>query len=65
MTEKDIEIEVQETQQKQAESVQLPLNFLRFGEVENDDVKIYIKQSTYKALEKLAASDTTKELGSI
>jgi len=41
------------------------MNFLTFGEIENDDVKVYIKQDVYKALEKLAASDTTKELGSI
>ena len=41
------------------------MNFLTFGEIENDDVKVYIKQDVYKALEKLAASDTSKELGSI
>ncbi len=41
------------------------MNFLTFGEIENDDVKVYIKQDVYKALEKLAVSDTSKELGSI
>ena len=44
---------------------QLPLNFIAFGEVARDDVRVYIKQDVYKALEELAASDTEKELGSI
>lgn len=62
---KDFEIEIQNENVDEAPSVQLPMNFLTFGEIENDDVKVYIKQDVYKALEKLAASDTTKELGSI
>ena len=62
---KDFEIEIQDENVEDAPSVQLPMNFLNFGEIENDDVKVYIKQDVYKALEKLAASDTTKELGSI
>ena len=62
---KDFEIEIQAENVDEAPSVQLPMNFLTFGEIENDDVKVYIKQDVYKALEKLAASDTTKELGSI
>ena len=62
---KDFEIEIQDENVEDAPSVQLPMNFLTFGEIENDDVKVYIKQDVYKALEKLAASDTTKELGSI
>lgn len=62
---KDFEIELQDENVDEAPSVQLPMNFLTFGEIENDDVKVYIKQDVYKALEKLAASDTTKELGSI
>ena len=64
--EKEFEIEI-ETEEKTNEtgSVQLPLNFLSFGEIEPDDVKVYIKQDVYKALEKYASSDTTKELGTI
>jgi len=62
---KEFEVEVQETQINADNSVQLPLNFLAFGEVENDDVKVYIKQDVYKKLEKMSSSDTTKELGSI
>ena len=62
---KDFEIEIQEDAVDETSSIQLPVNFLTFGEIENDDVKVYIKQDVYKALEKLAASDTEKELGSI
>lgn len=62
---KDFEIEIQDENVDETLSVQLPMNFLTFGEIENDDVKVYIKQDVYKALEKLAASDTSKELGSI
>ncbi len=62
---RDFELEVQENTIEQSQNVQLPMNFLTFGEIESDDVKVYIKQDVYKALEKLAASDTSKELGSI
>ena len=62
---KNFEIELQEEKIEDTASVQLPMNFLTFGEIENDDVKVYIKQDVYKALEKLSASDTSKELGSI
>lgn len=65
MNDKDFEIDVQDTENKSSNNVQLPLNFLAFGEIENDDVKVYIKQDVYKALEKFASSDTSKELGSI
>lgn len=65
MENKEFEIELQEEQELNESSVQLPLNFLTLGEIENDDVKVYIKQDVYKALEKLSASDTKKELGSI
>lgn len=61
----DFDIDVQEQAVEEEMGVQLPMNFLAFGEIENDDVKVYIKQDVYKALEKLAASDTSKELGSI
>ena len=60
----DIEITTEENN-NEAGNVQLPLNFLSFGEIEPDDVKVYIKQDVYKALEKYASSDTSKELGTI
>ncbi len=60
----DIEFSVEETK-TEGGSVQLPLNFLSFGEFEPDDVKVYIKQDVYRALEKYAVSNTSKELGTI
>lgn len=61
----NFEIEVLEDDQEENEPVQLPLNFLTIGEIENDDVKVYIKQDVYKALEEYAASDVNHELGTI
>ena len=49
MDNKDFEIEVQDSQNDNCSNVQLPLNFLTFGEIESDDVKVYIKQDVYKA----------------
>ena len=60
----DIEITTEENN-SEVGNVQLPLNFLSFGEIEPDDVKVYIKQDVYNALEKYASSDTSKELGTI
>lgn len=65
MEEKDFDIEIQEEEEEKTQEVQLPLNFLTLGEVAHDDVKVYIRQRVFKALEKFAESDTTKELGSI
>lgn len=45
--------------------LQLPTNILSIGEIENDDVRVYIKQDVYKALEEYAASDVEHELGTI
>ena len=61
----EFDIDILDESIAQAPRVQLPMNFLELGQIQNDDVKIYIKQDVYKALEKLAASDTSKELGSI
>ena len=63
--EKNFEIEIDETTTDETQGAQLPLNFLSFGEIQRDDVKVYIKQDVYKDLEKYAASDTSKELGTI
>ena len=63
---KEFDIEITDEYEKtENKNVQLPLNFLSFGEIEHDDVKIYIKQDVYKALEKYSSSDTKKELGTI
>lgn len=52
---------------KEADSglIQLPVNFISVGQVENDDVKVYIRQDIYKSIEKFASSDVKNELGSI
>lgn len=64
--EKEFDIEfTNEESENEAGKVQLPLNFLSFGEIEPDDVKVYIKQDVYKKLEKYALEDTTKERGTI
>lgn len=65
MDKMDFEIEIQDNPDDAAVGVQLPLNFITIGEIENDDIKVYIKQDVYRALEEFAASDTQKELGSI
>ena len=49
----------------EAKIVQLPMNYIQVGEIENDDVKVYIKQNVFERLENLAASDVEHELGSI
>lgn len=61
----DFNIEIQETNNEEIHQIQLPMNILLFGEVENDDVKVYIKQDVYKALEKYALVDVEHERGTI
>ena len=47
----DFDIEVLPETTEESKPIQLPLNFLTIGEIENDDVKVYIKQDVYKELE--------------
>lgn len=61
----NINIELQNATQKGTASAQLPVNFLTVGEIENDDVKVYIKQDVYNALEKYASEDTEHERGTV
>lgn len=61
----EFEIELFESEHEEEQPMQLPLNFVSVGSPENEEVKVYIKQEVYRALEKLAASNTSKELGSI
>lgn len=61
----EFEIDVQGKENNEVHNAQLPLNFLTFGEIEHDDVKVYIKQDVYKALEKYALADTAHERGTI
>lgn len=46
-------------------ATQLPLNFLTIGEIENNDVRVYLKQDVYRALEKYALEDVEHERGTI
>ncbi len=61
----DFDIEILEEGIDSKGAIQLPLNFLSIGEIENDDVKVYIRQDVYKELEKYALSDMSHELGTI
>jgi len=62
---KDVNIEIQGDPNSTTGNGQLPMNFITVGEIENDDVKVYIRQDVYKKIERFANSDKTKELGSI
>ena len=63
--EKDFDIEIQDSHDENEAHMQLPMNFLAFGEIEPDDVKVYIKQDVYRALEKYALVDVKHERGTI
>ena len=65
VVDKVVNIDIKEDTNSTAGNLQLPLNFITVGEIENDDVKVYIRQDVYKKIERFASSDTTKELGSI
>lgn len=61
----DFDIDILDEEKTEQDAVQLPMNYLLIGELENDDAKVYIKQDVYKALEEYASSDTAHELGTI
>ncbi|MBR4882421.1 MAG: hypothetical protein IKU18_00945, partial [Bacteroidales bacterium] len=60
----EFEIEVQERTDSEQKEIPLPLNYLHFGQLDQEDVRVYIRQNVYKELEGFAASDVTTELGS-
>jgi len=45
--------------------MQLHVNFITIGEIESDDIKLYIRQETLYRLEKYSAEDTSHERGSV
>ena len=45
--------------------IRLPVNFISIGEIEPDDVKVYIHKEIYEELEQYARSDIENELGTI
>lgn len=61
--ENDFEIEILDEKKEKKSQAQLPLNFQPVGEIENDDVKVYIRQDVYKALEKYSREDVKNERG--
>lgn len=62
----DVNIEEQcPVEDTSEESAQLPINFLKVGSIDNTDVKVYIHQAVYAALEEYSRSDIGNELGSI
>ncbi|GHU64764.1 hypothetical protein AGMMS49983_11210 [Clostridia bacterium] len=65
MSEKDIRITADPETIVDAEESSLPNNILAVGEISTDDVKVYIKQDVYHAIEKRSASNMTIELGNI
>lgn len=62
---KEIEILEGEKNIKDEKTIQLPTNFITIGEVEVDDVKVYIDQNVYKEIEKFSKKDTSHERGGI
>lgn len=61
----DFEIDIISEEKGSDSSVQLPMNFVSIGEIENDDVKVYIKEDVCKKLEEYSSSDLKHELGTI
>ncbi len=61
----DFEIEIQGNETETPGSGRLPANILPVGTIENDDVKVYIKQQVFSALQKYAKEDTAHERGTI
>lgn len=62
---KNIEIELFDEDCDNAQDVTLPCEFSLVGKISEDDVKVYISRDVYDELEKLAVSDTGREIGSI
>ncbi|MGN2339101.1 hypothetical protein ACTFIN_13420 [Clostridium cagae] len=62
---KEIEILEDEKINKCNKIINLPVNFVVVGEIDVNDIKIYIKQNVYKEIEKLSKEDTSHERGGI
>ena len=59
------DLELSEPEQDDSGAVQLPVNILAFGEIGRDDVRVYIRQDVYQALERYARADTEHERGTV
>ncbi|GAA0078122.1 hypothetical protein UT300005_25000 [Clostridium sp. CTA-5] len=62
---KEIEILEDEKINKCNKIINLPVNFVIVGEIDVNDIKIYIKQNVYKEIEKFSKEDTSHERGGI
>lgn len=62
---KEIEVLENEKITDNNETIKLPDNFIIMGNIEVNDVKIYIKQDVYKQIEKFSREDTSRECGGI
>lgn len=62
---REIEIDMKSETRSQAGHAQLPVNFITIGEVEPEDLKVYIRQDVYQKIETFSLEDTSKEVGSI
>lgn len=60
----DIEI-LDDIAPENKDAVQLPVNIIKIGEIDADDVRIYIHQDVYKDMLNYAASDISTELGGV
>ena len=63
--ESDFEVSIEDVGGAEAGTPRLPVNFIMVDEIQNEDVRVYIKQDAYLRIEKFAASDFAHELGSI
>lgn len=62
---KEIEILEDEKINECDKTIKLPVNFIVVGEIDVNDIKIYIKQGVYKEIEKFSKEDTSHERGAI
>ena len=61
----DFEIDILDKAEEASGRVRLPKNILSVGELERDDLRVYIKQDVYKALEDYARVDISNERGTM
>lgn len=61
----DFEIEIQPGKISEKSNLQRPVHFVTIGEIDGDDVGVYIEQSVYNALEEYALSDSSIEVGTV
>lgn len=65
LSQPEVSVEPEEIRISEQREARLPVNFVALGEIDVDDVKVYIKQDVYNWIEKYSRSDTGRELGSI